>query len=243
MTMRHIVRARQRVITGILPHQGNSRVLVPKRGGFMGGTPDPVFKYLDFENAVSGFAFTPDSPAAAGNPVLDLRVALSVPVWPLASGQVICDKENLSPTKAWQAYINFSSFNCRISWDGIQSAETWSDGSKSPAPTVPFGIRFYRNGADGNISVQYWNGAGWSPFGTQPGTAGNIFDNTDPLRIGADALGASFFKGRIYRATLFDASVLPLVDMNPADWVSGTSWVSALTGETWNLVGGLAVAG
>lgn len=70
--------------------------------------------------------------------------------------------------------------------------------------------------------------------------------NTANLNIGAYNDGATNpFAGRIYRVagytSLTEATGNKIFDMDPKDWVSGSSWVSSRTGETWTLNGTASV--
>lgn len=69
---------------------------------------------------------------------------------------------------------------------------------------------------------------------------------TADVHIGGRSTGANPFAGKMYRTVFYDgitpATGTKLWDMNPAEWVSGASWVSS-TGETWTLNGTASIVG
>jgi hypothetical protein len=73
-----------------------------------------------------------------------------------------------------------------------------------------------------------------------PGTP--IFDGTAPLVIGGtDGGNFQLAMGDVYSAQLYNNGVL-VADFEPNDWVSGNTWVSSSTGETWTRNGSALIS-
>jgi len=62
----------------------------------------------------------------------------------------------------------------------------------------------------------------------------------DTLKLGIDTLDSTQYLGKILHFTLEKDSIVTL-DMNPADYSTGSTWVSATTGETWTLNGNASI--
>lgn len=77
--------------------------------------------------------------------------------------------------------------------------------------------------------------------GTQPITA--IFDSTLPVNIGSISGNSELFNGVIYRVQLLDGKLDGdlVMDFNPTDFVSGDSFISQTTGETWSILGDVKI--
>jgi len=109
-------------------------------------------------------------------------------------------------------------------------------------------IKVFRDAGDGTTDF-YWAAdsdtepTSWTTLTLNRATTlGNTFDSTAAPNAGAYNSGTTLMTGNLKRVIVRYGTTVT-VDFNPADWTSGSSWVSSATGETWTLQGGASITG
>lgn len=222
--------------------------------------------YLSLPGTVGNYLSTPH--AAILNPAGDFTVVSYVvsPDWTPSVDQTIAAKYVSAANGAWRSHIESSpvgTFAFPISIAGVSDQAVTSitiEDNTGVAANEGVWLKQEFQSSTGSVdmfyskesplmepeSVTWVQTAGWLNRGSTAGVLGA--GNTANLNVGAYNDGATApFNGRIYRvagySTITDASELAnkLFDMDPKDWVSGGSWVSSRTGETWTLNGTASV--
>lgn len=216
--------------------------------GFAPAPPDPR---VVLDGVAGSYVSTPDN---AAFPVANIEVMVSVTLvnWnPTGNLDEVFVAQDDIPS-------NQRAFSFRRAQLGMLNFLTSSDGATVDTavttirPPVTSGaamwLRSKRNDTDGTQDFYYAPyQVGEPPVWTniqvnRAGTAGAMFASSAPIEVGSESVGTiNNLNGAVYRVLVKAAGVVVL-DMNPADWHGGTSWVSATTGETWTLHGGATVA-
>lgn len=153
---------------------------------------------------------------------------------------------------------NVGSYQLRKLDSGLLRFQT--TGANSVDVTSSVAVPFTIAGSDGWVAVswaadngavgsdaKFWtstDGISWAQLGSTRTTAGvgTINDTVDRVEIATGGNRFGSYMGKVYRAQVYNGippifggagSASPVVDFNPNDWVSGNTWVSSTTGETW----------
>ena len=219
--------------------------------------------YLSLPGTVGNYLSTPHS--AALNPAGDFTViayALS-PDWTPSADQTIAGKYGATAANgAWRMLVDSSPLGMLVfaqSVGGVSDAATTSitlEALTGVAANEGIWLKQEFETATGLVDMFYSFDPEWKEPETvtwttlqlnRAATAGVLgAGNTANMNVGAFNGGASApFNGRIYRVagytSLTEATGNKIFDMDPKDWVSGSSWVSSRTGETWTLNGTASV--
>lgn len=201
--------------------------------GAIGTMPTPA----GGANLGSRFA-TPDSPANTVTGSIDLRAFIDPAAWGGIT-QTIISKWQSNSTKAFEFVVDGSNFlKLDISTNGSSSLSATSS-LVQPFPNGTGGwVRVIWNHL--NKQVNFYtsaNGVIWTQLGTQQSiNQPTIFASTSELTVGASFLGqgSGQLVGDVYVAQVYSGIDGVLVaEWNSADWISGNTLVSSLTGETW----------
>lgn len=185
--------------------------------GFSGSylsTPNAAANQITGDIQIDVRASLPSSPAGASTLVAK-RLATNGYIFGLNTGGIL--------------YFIFNGLSTQV-----------SNAAAIPVGT-PIWYRVTRNATTGDIKFYTSpDDVTYTQLGTTISfTAGAITSTTDPLEIGSFIGGtASFTTAQFARVRLY--SVIggsPVVDMNPADFVIGSTFTSAATGEVWTLNG------
>ena len=192
-------------------------------------------------NGVAGtYVSTPDSVAASITGDIDIRMYLSVA--DLTATQFLLNK--LYASYAYDVYLDASNIVARFSLNGSTTTNASSSVAITTAATNnnAFWLRVTRVASTG-VVIFYTsnNGSDWTQLGTdQATTAGNIFDGSDVINIGAQN-GAITFSGKIYAAQIYNGIDGTLaVDFDASRYAGGTT-LTGSTGETWTLNGSAVI--
>jgi len=97
-------------------------------------------------------------------------------------------------------------------------------------------------------SLTAYDKVNWTLLGTQVSSTFTVNEGDNAVLVGARAEtglnSTDEFDGVIYRALLIkstDPTATPTMDMNPNDYIEGSSWFTPLTGEVWTLNGDATV--
>jgi hypothetical protein len=148
----------------------------------------------------------------------------------------------------------------RTSSDGTLEGEVDSSTALTDTDNVETTLRWRYDLDDGggNRAAYFdrWTGS-WTAIGTSPvtavGTVASVFNSSAVVMIGGILNGATLllaWAGNVKRIQAFNSlnsagtpfgGATLLWDFNPNDYVSGTSWTSSTTGETWDIIGTASV--
>lgn len=201
--------------------------------GTQAGAGDARFAaHLD---ATAGYS-TPDIPAnrVSSNFTLEwFGISLS---WSATQYLLYKDSQS-SPNRDWGLYLSGSSVVFYYSPDGGATIYTaTSSATIAPAANLPFGVRAkYTAGTGAVVFEKSTDGAAWSALGaTQTLTVGTPHVGSSPVRVGS-VTGLNAFTGRTYRAKVYNDATATnvVVDFNPADFVSGATWMSSSQNKEW----------
>jgi len=213
----------------------------------------PANKFLLLPGASGDYASTPDSAAASVTSDIDLRLSCSLDDWTPASSMALISKRTPAGTQNSYYFRVFTSgaFQLFISQNGTNTAGVLSTVVPGFVDGSEHGIRAtWNNTTD---TVQFFtrsdssieNDSGWDQLGTDVALARTgIFDSTSPVEIGARENGTvDVMAGKVNQAVIKNGiNGTTVVDFNPDDYISGSSFVSTTTGETWTINGNASIS-
>jgi len=210
-------------------------------------------QFVELTGVSGTYVSTPDSAAIpSGNGTSDTTwVAwIALEDWTPAADMVIVAK--------YIQAANQRSFSWRLDDTGSLKLFTSADGTALVVSSESDAITGFANGTGHWVGTTFNDVANTTNFYTsdQPlGTSlsdinwvqlGNadishvsagIFDSTAPVEVGSNDTGSgALFAGKISRAVVIastDPTATPAVDFNANDHVTGSTWASSTTGETW----------
>ncbi|HEY5443803.1 MAG TPA: hypothetical protein VIJ87_04885 [Pyrinomonadaceae bacterium] len=218
--------------------------------------------YLSLPGSAGNYLSAPHN--AAYNPAGDFTVIAYVlsPDWTPSTEQTIASKYVSAANGAWRMLIDNSPLgmaSLAISIAGVAdqaSGTVTTESITGVAANEGVWLKMEFETSTGLVDMFYSKDPPYKEPETitwttlqlnRAATAGVLgAGNTANLEIGSFNGGAnSPFNGRIYRVagytSLTEATGNKIFDMDPKDWVSGSSWVSSRTGETWTLNGTASV--
>jgi len=218
--------------------------------------------YLSLPGTAGNYASTPH--AAGLNPAGDFTVIAYIvsPDWTPSAEQTIASKYVSAANGAWRMLIDNSPLGMAGFAHSIGGVADQASGTVTVESLTGVGanegiwMKHEYETATGLVDMFYSfdqefkepETITWTTLQlNRAGTAGVLgAGNTANLEVGSFNGGASSpFNGRIYRVagytSLTEATGNKIFDMDPKDWVSGSSWVSSRTGETWTLNGTASV--
>lgn len=214
------------------------------------GRPLEGFRWAHLPGAVGSYLSAPDSQTNSVTGNIDIRVRAALADWSNGTTQTFISKDALG-SRGWGFRITATGFlDFYFSADGA----VVTDDDISPA-AVAFAdledgwIRVTRIASTGSLAFYTSKdydpitaSGTWVLLGEVAQTAGNIFDSTSTLDVGARLTGANDpAAGRVLYAEVrngINGTVVARFD--PREWSTGSAWVSS-TGETWTLNGGAAI--
>ena len=205
------------------------------------GLPSLPLQVGRVDGTVNGLFTSPDSVAASITGIVDIQAKIAPVDWTPATTGVIASK--YSTTGANRAYLfALSNTGALTTWytsDGINGVGSSSTVATGFADGTAHWVRTRLNTTDGTCTFYTSeDGVTWAQLGgvIAIGTV-PIIDTNARLEVGAGFGGSTWvFEGDIYRAKIIDDATL-VADFNPSDYVSGTTFDSRSTGETWTLNG------
>jgi len=201
---------------------------------------DPVSGVVSYAVLAGGRFSTPDSASGSVTSDIDIRAHVALDDWtPSSDSEAIVSKYS---TTSQQSYI----LNVKTSGElQLVTSSTGEDVIASQSSVVLPGAvdgvaEWVRVTLDiSTDTAKYYtsdDGMIWDQLGTDVShVSSGIFDSTSPIEIGAFDSGTdNKLSGKIYRAQIYDGIEGTLViDFDPTEYVSGTTWMSSATGEIW----------
>jgi hypothetical protein len=214
--------------------------------------------YIDFYKEFSSYGYnmtsagdffsTPDSVASSITGNISFIVDASLTDWTPSVGNCLVAKDGVSAgTRSYQFAVRTDG---KLQLAFSLTGTTIITAVSTVAPSFIDGNRYHvaveRESATGK--VRFYTGTNrlnLTLLGTEvTSTAGAIADTTAIVQFGnlsslAFELSGKVFDSEIYSglAVTAKSSAVLKVDFDPTDWVSGSTWVSPDTGETWTLNG------
>jgi hypothetical protein len=218
--------------------------------------------YIDFYKELSSYGYnmtaagdyfsTPDSVANSITGDISFIVDVSLNDWTPTVGNCLVAKDGVTGgTRSYQFAVRTDGkLQLAVSSNGTALITAVS----TVAPSFTNGNRYHvaveRESATGK--VRFYTGTSrlnLTLLGTEvTGTSGTIYNSTAQVQFGnlsslAYELSGNVFDSEIYSGLAVTArsSAVLKADFDPTDWVSGSTWVSEDTGETWTLNGNAKV--
>jgi hypothetical protein len=218
--------------------------------------------YIDFYKELSSYGYnmtaagdyfsTPDSVANSITGDISMIVDVALDDWTPTAVNVLASKDGVSAnTRSYAFNVQTNGtlrFNFSIDGSNIVSA------TSTVAPSFANGNRYHvaveRESATGKVRFYIGtNHMNMTLLGTEvTATSGNIYNSTSQLEFGNLAALSYELNGKIFDSELYSglavsdtSNSVMKVDFDPTDWVSGSTWVSKDTGETWTLNGNAKV--
>jgi len=209
-------------------------------------------KYSWHPKVAGNYLSTPDSTASSITGDIDIRAEIMPDNWipPEATSEYILTKASIAGQQSYVfALLQTTGYlYAYVSVNGtaiVQASSTVATGFSVGTKAWVRVTVDVDNGSGGNDFKFYTStdGTTWTQLGSTVTNAGttSIFDGTSTVNIGQYPLaGAQVFKGKIYRAQVYNGIAGTLaVDYNPNDstetMTNGATFVSSGTGETWTL--------
>lgn len=192
-------------------------------------------KYGYLPGVAGNYFSTPDSVANSITGDIDIRCEYSGD-WTPSAVTVWGGKFLNSGQYSWRVYTDTSGtkWHFQYSIDGTAAPEVSVTATAPFADNVVGWWRVTRESVTGYVNFYTSpDGVAWTPLGTQQtGSAGALYNGTDPVQFGTSAFPLS---GQIYRAQIYNGIDGTLAaDFDPSRWTSGTTFTAA-TGETWTI--------
>ena len=169
---------------------------------------------------------------------IDLAVKVAMDDWTPAGANVLFSKLANVGQYCWDFFINSSG---TLGLATSSNGTAYTTGTSTVAVSATNGsIKWVRVTRVANTGVIIFytsdDGVTWTQLGTSTSnTAGEIFNGTDPLRIGIDS--GSPMHGKVYRAEMrCPIGGQAIACFDPEDGgIGATSFASEETGETWTV--------
>lgn len=200
-------------------------------------TPTPTATHLRLPGVNGNSASTPDSVANSVTGNIDVRIKLSMDDWTPAVDMTLAGKWESVGQRSWFFAIGASVY-LYYSLDGSTLLSAFFPGAPFANGATGW-LRFTRDATSGEIKCyNSSDGASWTQLGsTVAGTAGNLHESTQSIRIGAfSASSLTPLAGRVYYWELrngIDGTVVSAFD--PTRGTVGAASFVATTGETWTV--------
>jgi hypothetical protein len=152
---------------------------------------------------VSGnYVSTPDNSAISITGDIDIRAKVAMDRWTPASAQVVLGKRGDAGQRGWYMYVQASGLlGAGISNDGTVERFLNSGSATDFADGAVGWIRFTRVSATGvYVFYKSTDGVNWTSLTGGTDTTGDLFDNTETLKIGARDSGSEPMLGHVYYA-------------------------------------------
>ena len=227
-------------VTRQVPDCGDSSApAIVEKYGFVDGHPNPSASFT-----------TPDSVANSITGDIDIRWRGICPDWSSINSQTLVSKYSSGlgdEQKSWWFWLNSAGrMNFGVSDTNVSVVYVTATAIASAFPEL---IWLRVTWSDSSNECKFYfsaTGDSWLQVGTTLTlSAAGIYDGTAPIVVGSAAVPANvnMVEGNVYRVQIFNVvgGTVPVVDMYPTDYTSGSSWVSAATGETWTLSGAAVV--
>lgn len=204
--------------------------------------------FLRLPGSAGAYASTPDSVPASITGDIDIIWFGAATQWNNGAVQILVAKEGAAGQYGYDLYLNGDTLNFFITVDGTAVSVATADAAPSLVVTdgQKMGFRVGRIAASGDVIFTYStdNGANWVAFGTtRSTTAGNIFDNTQPVEIGSRNTGQNLFTGRTYLVQIMNGIFgTVVVNFDPRQTFVGAASFTSSTGEVWTMNGASAIA-
>lgn len=215
-----------------------------------GSTPVTGLR-LSLPGTTGSYASTPD--AAAVSPTGPMRIEVQFLTWDdAAANQRIIDKDSASASaRGWYFWRQAADQQVIFQWSSDGTAGGLATSGSGAAMTYMaagmwLAVELVADGGGKFNALWYTSpdGETWTLRETDSALGnGVIFDNTEPLRVGATYTGGSNAAYDIGTVRLYKAGTLT-ADLNPArDAILGnTTITSSVTGEVWTLNGSAVLA-
>lgn len=206
-----------------------------------------IVKFGNLPGSIGDFFSTPDSVAASITGDLALIIDLAATTYSLVSDQTLLSK--------WTTAGNQRSYLWRLKSNGALLFNLSVNGIASLDATSSVSVPF-SDGERGFLAVT-WNqsskdvtfftstdGVSFTQLGTtQSINVASIFDGASIVEVGTIGGGVVPLEGKVFGAQIISGGLTGTVnvDCNPNDYVSGSTWVSSSTGETWTINGNASI--
>jgi hypothetical protein len=206
-------------------------------------TPTPT-KYASLPGTAGAYFSTPDSAAASITGDIDIRVNVALDDWTPATIQVLVSKVSVA-----QAGYCFSVDAAGVLGFRINTAGALDGGSSTAVPGFADGtahwVRVTKSVATGTVTYYTSDdGVTWAQLGlARAGAVTPFTDNTLDLDVGRNGYNAAqVCAGRVHRAEIFNGiNGAKVVNLDPNDHVSGSTWPASGTNEVWTINGTASV--
>lgn len=194
-----------------------------------------------------------NTPDIVGNSItgdIDIRVKARLTDWtPAAANTLIAKDGESAGARAWYFIVGAPTGVLQFVYsnDGTATRTATSSAATGITDGAIKWVRATYVTSTGKVNFYMSDDAvTWTAIGTeQTLTSGAIADTGNAVTVGAKggAGNTAPTTGTIYRAQVYAGiSGALAVDFNPNNYVTGTTFVSAITGETWTVSGTASVA-
>jgi len=174
--------------------------------------------------------------------------------WTPAATQCVASDYTTAANGAWRLTLNTAgTLSFQNSVGGVADVANCTIAPPGVGDGFGVWLYWYRQSSDGTTDFKYSYDLPTADPATivwtniqinRAAQLGVLTAPTADVHIGGFAAGATDpFAGKIYRVIAYTSTAMStkLWDMRPGDWTSGTTWVSAATGETWTINGTASV--
>ena len=202
--------------------------------------------------AAGDYFSTPDSVANSITGDISIIVDAALDDWTPAVGNCLVAKDGVSGgTRSYQFAVRTDG---KLQFAFSTTGTALIVAVSTVAPSFTNGNRYHlaveRESATGK--VRFYTGTNhmnMTLLGDEvTTTAGNIYDSTSRLEFGNLSTLSYELVGKIFDSELYSglavsdtSNAVMKVDFDPADWTTGSTWVSEDTGETWTINGNARV--
>ena len=202
--------------------------------------------------ASGDFFSTPDSVASSITGNISMIVDVALTDWTPTVANCLIAKDGVTGgTRSYQVAVRTDG---KLQFAHSTNGTAIITAVSTVAPSFIDGQRYHvaveRESVTGK--VRFYTGTShleMTLLGTEvAGTAGAIFDSAAIVQFGNLAALTFELTGKIFDSEIYSGlqitdptNALLKVDFDPTDWVSGTTWTSADTGEVWTINGNALV--
>ena len=198
--------------------------------------------------AAGDYFSTPSSTANRITGNLSLLVQVSMDTWtPATTTQCLVVKDGVSAgTRSWAFTVPTTGvLRLNVSFDGSTITSYDSTVATGFANGTVHYVGVQRESSTGIIRFYTSeNGTTFTQLGSNVvGTAGALFDaTTQPVQFGnlsslSFALDGKIYDSHVYSGLNFTGTSTMVMDFDPSNWTSGTTFTGLETGEVWTLNG------
>lgn len=215
------------------------------RAGIVGGGVEVVKVALFPGNSGDNFT-TPDAAPNRLTDEVDIRIDISLDDWMGGFQHMVTKWGNSGDFSYIFGTASGSALRTLLSENGTVFAVALNSIVHNFANGSRHFIRLTAENTLGMITFYetFDEGSSWNIIGSPIASSfsSTLFNTSVNLTVGSTSVGGSTMTGRVYRMQIMDSIDGTLVvDFNPNDYESDSTFTSSITGEVWTLNGGVSI--